>query len=121
MWVKNTEAEIAREQSREKRSRLKSAIVCGALIVILGSFLFGWKEGSARGQFTVAREEIPRRLPVSILLGILSGFFVYRFYKSPTSRSMICPKCESMKTPGAEETCSCGGKYQKLTHMKWIP
>ena len=116
MWVKRTEAEIAQEQRRQRRSRLwATAGVSGVILVIC---LFVSREAFRRGHVFVPADQLLSRLPFAILAGIISGFVFWKWERvRPT---MICPDCEVTKYEDGVIDCPCGGHFEKMDMMKYV-
>jgi len=118
MWIKRTEAELAEEQRRQRRSRLRAALLFGAFVLLLVTFFFGGREALRRGRFTVPVGELLSRFPFAIAAGAISSFVFYKWErKRPT---MICPKCERSKYDDGVIQCSCGGHYEPMEGMKYV-
>ena len=119
MWVKRTEAEIAQERRRQRRSRLWACALFGAFIMLMLTGLFGWQVAARRGRITVPANELLSRLPYATIAGILCGFVMYKWERKRLP-IMICPKCEATKYADSLTQCSCGGQFEMMEVMKYV-
>jgi uncharacterized membrane protein len=119
MWVKRTDEEIEAARKQTKRSRIYTSAALGIIIGI--AFLFfrgkGWSLHHATNQ--VPFEEVPYRIPISTIVGLLCGWIFYCFLRS-NKKSMICTKCEKTKSEDSQTNCSCGGQFHDLETLKWV-
>ena len=117
MWVKRTPAEIVEGRRSRKRVRVKSAVFFGVFVAVLTTLLMGWREATDRGRFVVPLAEIPRRLPVSLIFGVLVGLLFYGLgSRKPT---VVCSKCGNVGYAGDSVHCPCGGQLEDIEEMKW--
>ena len=118
MWIKRSEAELVEERRRERRSRLRWALLFGAFVLLLVTFFFGGPEAFRRGRFTVPVAEILSRFPFAIAAGAISSFVSYKCERKRPM--MICPKCEATKYDDGATQCSCGGHFETMDSMKYV-
>ena len=119
MWVKRTEAELAAERRRQRRSRVIAAVLAGALFLFMVTCPFGGGEGARRGRYVVPVSELLSRLPFGIVVGIIAAFVFYK-WGSNERPTMICPKCDATKYDDGIRECSCGGHYELMESMKHV-
>ena len=119
MWVRRTEAEIAKERQRQRRSRLQGAVIFGTFILLMVLCFFGWRESARRGRFVVPTEEMLSRLPFASVAAILFAFVMYKWERKRLPM-MICPKCETTKYKDEVTQCSCGGHFEMMEVMKYV-
>ena len=118
MWVKKTPTEIVEVRRNRKRERVKSAAFMGIFMTVLTTFMMGWREAANRGHLLAPFGEIPKRLPVSLFFGVVSGLVYYYWFrlKPPT---VVCPKCGTVGYASESSQCSCGGQQEDIEEMKW--
>jgi len=118
MWVKRTPAEVVEVRRYRRRHRIRTAIWLCVFVSILTIFMFGWRAAGDRGRFLVPAGEIPARLPVSMVFGVIIGVIYFAFERrKPT---VVCPKCGVTQYAGDSERCSCGGRFEDIEEMKWV-
>ncbi len=118
MWIKRTEAVVAEEQRRQRRSRLSWALLPGAFFFLVVLFLRGTAEAARRGEWTVPADELLRRVPIALLAGGIIAVICYR--AKPKPPLMICPQCEATKHHDGVPICSCGGRFEMIETMKYV-
>jgi hypothetical protein len=119
MWVKRTEAEVAKAKTDANRIRLRWAVVAGAFSWLNCTFLHGKGWRSRYTSVFVSLEEVPMRMLEFLPVGVFLGWLVYRFRTKPR-QVMVCPNCEATKDEDSVLACSCGGHFEYLETMKWI-
>jgi hypothetical protein len=119
MWVKRTEAELAAERRRQRRSRVRAAVLIGAFFLLMVTCLFGWGESARRLRVFVPVGELLSRLPFGVVAGIIVSFVFYK-WGSKEQPTMVCPKCEATKYDDGVIDCSCGGRYELMEAMKHV-
>ena len=118
MWIKRTPAEIAEEQRRRRRTRLRGAAFFGAFAAIVVTFLFSGREASRRGLYTIPASEIFARVPGAMLFGLICSLVWFKWQRKRPM--MICPKCETTKYEDDTFECSCGGRFENMDEMKYV-
>jgi len=118
MWVKRTEEEIAAAQARVNRSRRYEAVAVGIVVAVLLTVLRdkSWILGHTSP--FVPLEEMPPRIPFSIISGFFGGWLFYHF--RPHQKTVVCPKCEKVKVEESVPECTCGGHFENIETMKWV-
>jgi hypothetical protein len=117
MWVKRTEAEIAEERKRQRRGRLREAMLSGAFVLVT-TCLFHWGETDWRGRLIVPADELLSRLPFAAMSGIILAFVLYKCERRRPM--MVCPKCESTKYEDGVNQCPCGGHFEMMESRKYV-
>ena len=118
MWVKRTDAEIAEERERRRRTRLRGAVLFGFFVLFIITCFFGWREAADRSRFTSPVVELLSRLPFALVAAIICAFLSYKLDRKRPM--MICPKCEATKYEDGVTACSCGGRFEKMEMMKYV-
>jgi hypothetical protein len=119
MWVKRTDKEILKAKRDAKFWRMCRAILAGIFICLLTIFFRarGWSVIYPTNR--IPFDEVPERIPSSLVFGVLIAWFVYRF-PLKIRRTMVCAHCGATKFEDSEYKCSCGGHFENLENMKWI-
>jgi len=118
MWVKRTDAEILTGKDQAKRFRRYGAIAIGVAVCAFFTFVRSRRWSIHFSSSHVPSDDIPSRLPLAAIFGILCAWF---FYRSPSrQKTVICPKCEKTKNEDSLWDCSCGGHFEDLETMKWV-
>jgi len=117
-WKKRSPEEIAAVRRERKWDRVKGAILFGALVTVGTSLIFGWREAGDRGLLLVPAQEILTRLPMTMIFGV-GAAFLYYFQLSRKKRTVVCPKCGTVKYAGASAQCPCGGHFENIEEMEW--
>jgi hypothetical protein len=120
MWVKRTEAEIAEARQHQRRSRLKDAAIFGAVVFPIFLFFFTKSESPQRGTLSVPSEEILPRIPFAFVAAIVFAFVRYIWQEKPLP-VVICPECEATKYKDSVSECACGGHFEDIELMKYVP
>ena len=119
MWQKRTEQEIAEARRQASRTRKLFAILFGVVVGV--SFIFvrgrGWSLHHASRY--VSWDEMPSRIPVALVVGLLAGWIIYRF-RLPSRRTVICPHCDKTKFDDGVRVCACGRDFVDIETVKWI-
>ena len=117
MWVKKNADE--REETRRRENRKDITVVCGLALVatIFMSALPRLKSGDPH--FTHAPEFL-RNFVTFIVPVYISMTIVYLLDKRSRRREVICPKCERSKYDDGIMDCSCRGRFEYLSEMKWV-
>lgn len=117
MWVKRTEAEIAEERKRQRRGRLRAAMLFGAFVLVMVTCSYGGH--SYPHHLFVPANELTSRLPFAAMSGIICAFAFYKWggRKRPM---MICPQCETTKYEDGVNQCPCGGHFELMESMKFV-
>src|ERR1700690_4383912 len=102
MWVKRTPEELAKVKWKNLSGRLRSAIFMGVVISTLTLFSFGLYRGGG----LVPLDQIPSRVPSSIVWGVIAGIITY-WFALRSDRKLICPKCGKIKYRDNILHCSC--------------
>ncbi len=118
MWVKRTNEEIVATKSRAKRSRIYLAIFMGVFGCVMIALFHGRGWSTRYASSHVPLDEVPSRIPFSIVGGTILGWCTYRFF--PRQRTLVCPKCEKAKNDDSQLECPCGGHFEDMESMKWI-
>lgn len=117
MWIKRSTEEILKA---DRRRRLTPAIfvpVFAVVFTVLGIFIEGGWETVETGKFFVPAEERLSRSPRLIILGVIIGIILVKF---APPYEVVCPRCNKTKRWDRVARCECGGRFEKLEHMKWI-
>lgn len=117
MWVKRTPSEVAQVRRERRRHRFTSALFFGLFVLLLTLFVFGWRESADRSRLLVPFDEIWRRLPATVVYGLLTAAFYYRFGRNKPT--VVCPKCGKVQYASNSKLCSCGGNFEDIEEMKW--
>ena len=124
MWVKRTQKEFedykARAIARDKRVRIVVAVLIG-LVACLGFAFFhqrGWVSRYPTNR--VPLEDVPNRLPLALIVGLLGGWICYLTTKERRETTMICPRCKKTKKADTQTECSCGGHFEDTDTMRWV-
>ncbi len=116
-WVRKAQENIETSKKTTENKRFIKSILCGVLVAIFLAFFYG-SAGVARfGMFFVPQDQLMRRIPVSIIIGILTGLIAYRVSKKEVI--VICPKCGHVKGQDSLTKCPCGGGYCDLDEYEW--
>jgi hypothetical protein len=86
------------------------------LVITIHLLLFGGAEWPHFGRFFVPLREMPSRLPLGCLLGVVCGAFYYFCAGRPT---VVCPKCGVVRYGDPSRSCSCGGQFERIEEMRW--
>jgi hypothetical protein len=109
------------------RSRFSPLYPLGFALLGAVLFTFGRTQGYG-GRFI---QPFPPE-PLSRSLQVFPFFFLFifavlyliqilsRIPEIPDHSAMICDRCKQVVGFTTEEYCPCGGKYELLTHWKWI-
>ena len=119
MWVKRTEPEIRKEARRQQRKRLLGEVCLGLVFMLVVTFCRGWREAGDHNGFLVPLSEVPARLPFGIFAGVILALTARLVSRGRSI--VVCPKCQATKTKDNDQECSCGGKFEDLNTLKWIP
>jgi hypothetical protein len=118
MWVKRTPEEIAMAKCERNRGRIRGSIFLGVFTFMLTLFLNGFSRRSAPKPFFTTTEELQGRLPISVIGGIVCGL-LYFFANKGSTPTVVCPKCDTIKSPDGNFQCKCGGHFENIEEMKW--
>ena len=138
MWIKKTIKEIA-NNNKENDNRSIFKIIGGVFFgsVLLDIFLrkvVGFSLGVFLLNILFSRTsielpkcsgqqkswiEIYNSLPEILLVGLILGIFVNMFLVTKKNKK-VCPKCGKYEYKDRAFNCSCGGKLEKISGMKWI-
>ena len=116
MWIKRAQEEIEHMRGGRRRHRRNTAILLGLLTIAIHVFFFGGAEWPHLGRFFVTLREMPSRLALGCLLGVVFGAF---YYFCPGKPTVVCPKCGATKYGNQSEGCSCGGQFERIEEMRW--
>jgi hypothetical protein len=111
MWIRKSFPEII----SQKRDRLFWNI--GGVILL-------W--AGLAGVLNFVDELPPRGLAASLLsIALLGGLALlpWRFSRRRSherENTLICHRCNRVKSADGRSVCPCGGKYFTLTEMKWV-
>jgi hypothetical protein len=119
MWKKLTEEEIAEARIRSRNMRKRIAILTGMGFSLLFIFVRSRGWSAHYSSPFVSLDEIPARIPVALIFGILFGWVIYQ-YPAKRQSIMICPHCEATKREDSETHCPCGGQFVNIETMKWV-
>jgi len=111
MWIRKSPAEI----SAEKRATLLRGT---CLDVLLAAGLWYCLVRLSMFLGLVSRSS------VSVYVGcaVITVFLPAAWYSTRRKRSntMVCDRCNALKTADDQPNCNCGGQYYPLTEMKWV-
>jgi hypothetical protein len=102
------------EHQKKLSSRIRSAVFMGVVVSTITLFV----HGMFRGYGFVPIDQVPSRIPSSIVWGVIVGMMSYWFVLR-SDRRCICPKCGKIKHQDNILQCSCGGHFEKTEEMKW--
>ena len=119
MWQKRTEQEITKVRRQASRTRKFFAALFGVLVGVSFIFVRGRGWSSHHASRYVSWDEMPSRIPVALVVGILAGWIIYRFWL-PRRRTLICPHCDKPKADDGVIRCSCGRDFVDIETLKWV-
>jgi hypothetical protein len=119
MWVKRTEQELEAAKREAKRDRRLLAALLGGLVCLGFAFLHGkyWRRHGYTSAF-VSLDEVPGRLPFSLVIGIFIGLLFY-WCKPASRKTMICSHCDKSKFDDGVTRCSCGRDFVDIKTLIW--
>jgi hypothetical protein len=127
MWVKKTDREILDDRRKErKRVTILTIIfwVLSSLILVVRPNRYALMNGASPGwELVWSQITSPRRIVASVFISgvlLLTLFWWPRFSGKRRPTSVICPKCEKVKSPDDQWQCQCGGRFVNLDEMKWV-
>jgi hypothetical protein len=118
MWVKRTKQELAAAKLEAKRGRRFLAILLGGVLCLGFTFLHGKYWSRRYSSVFVSLDEVPHRLPFSLVGGVLAGFLFY-LSKPASRKTVVCPRCDKTKWQDSQMECSCGGHFEDIETLKW--
>ena len=114
MWIRKSPTEV----SLEKRARLLRA-TCLDVLLGMGLWFILVQLSSVFGR--------PFQGPVSVYVGcaviailLPAAWFANWRSLRPSTGTMVCDRCNALKTADDQPSCNCGGKYLNLREMKWV-
>ena len=117
MWQKRTEQEIAETRRQASQTRKLLASLFGAVVSVSSIFVRGRGWSLHHASRYVSWDEMPSRIPVVLVVGLLAGLIIYRFWL-PSKRTMICPHCDKTKFDDGVTHCSCGRDFVDIETVK---
>jgi len=121
MWVKRT-AEKMEAVVRVKRSqRVRYAIVAGLITAVPYEFFFGGAQADKWHTYVVPGDQLLSRLPLAIIVGACFGLITFKVLLRSKREYWVCTKCEATKYADGVVECSCGGRFENLDEVKFIP
>jgi hypothetical protein len=113
MWTRKAPEEMA----SEKRTNLMRNL-CGVLLLwvvvwyALASFrpLFGQP----------LRDSTMALMGIALIVAILLVWRLVWQTRQRRQNTMVCDRCNAVKSADGQQNCKCGGQYLTLLEMKWI-
>jgi hypothetical protein len=125
MWVKKNESEIQQAEEKLRRSWRRQAPLLAFLAGAAVAFFFGVMDSVFGGRLANGFF-FPIRKPIWLdMIETFSFTFLFLLVvlllvkRNVFPRSMICPQCGNAKNDNGDLTCTCGGKFEPLTHYRW--
>jgi hypothetical protein len=119
MWIKRTEQEIAAAKLEAKRGRRFISILLGVVVCLGFAFVhIKTRRNPSNTSAFVSLDEIPSRLPFSIVGGVIAGLLFY-WSNALTRKTVVCPRCEKTKWQDSQTECSCGGHFEDVQTLRW--
>jgi hypothetical protein len=119
MWQKRTDQEMAEVRRQARRNRKILATLLGIFISVICIFTRGKGGWLRHGSSDVSWQEVPLRIPVALVGGLLTSLIFYRFCP-PSKRTVICPHCDKPKFDDGVTHCSCGRDFVDIETVKWV-
>lgn len=113
MWTKKSSDEIG----AERRAGLIRSIFFLAVLFGLSSLLFSLAAAAVRRPVSVAGATVIGGIFSVMVLGFIHGAGAER--RRNFNKTVVCDRCNAVKTADGQSRCACGGDYHRLADMKW--
>lgn len=125
MWIPKSKEEL--EKSSSNTITIKGILFGAGIIYIVYLFKLIFHNLIEHGEFKVDRATLCLAFIVPIVI-ILFYNFIALFHKNDNLKdgikynnsTVVCIKCNKVKTFDNIEKCNCGGSFELLSKMKWI-
>lgn len=131
MWVRKNEVEIQNEKLQKNKRKIShrapiivfiASFICEIIYNITGDNLLNISDKPKNLKEMVS--SFPNMLIISLTLMLLvylwQIFFKTNLIEDNDSITVICDKCNDLKSDDGNIKCKCGGKYVNITKMKWV-
>jgi hypothetical protein len=108
MWIKKSSDEIL-EEKRKAQKRLR--VVTVALYFLLLSVFV----------VLIPSKSVYRLVNNALVAGLAAWWYYAKTHADINAKKgLVCPKCESVKSPDGQLRCQCGGEFVDMREMKWV-
>jgi hypothetical protein len=114
MWIRKSPTEV----SLEKRTRLLRATILDVLFGV--SLWYGLVQLSIFLGL-LSRNSLSGYIGCAVIAVVLpAAWYSNKRARHGRAGTMVCDRCNALKTSDDQPNCNCGGQYLILPEMKWI-